>query len=437
MSKADITSDMIAKFHRSLANDKAKLAMNNVANNGYYGAAKVYQTNSQVPTVFDIEIDTKGITDQKSSGRCWLFAVLNDLRHEAQQRLKVEDFEFSAAYCYFWDLLEKANVYLENSIRYANRSYTDRLFQTNKVRTEGGWPIYAANVINKYGLVPKDAMPETINSENSRSMGMVLERVQRKYGLELRKLAQKDVEEAQRRKIIMLDDIYRILVAGLGEPPAKFNWSYKDKKKNYIELNNITPLEFKKKVVKPVRYVTIINNPALEYNKLYKYQNNTWQTNMIDKNNMVVLNLYFDKIRQLAVQQLKDKKPVLFTALVSNIDTRIGKSGDSFMKLGQYDFDNLLDIDTSLSKADAAYTEGTVDHEMLITGATLDKNKPIWWKVENSWGGKVGDKGYFTMSDDWFARYAHDISLPKRDLPANIAGLFKQKPITRKPWEIL
>lgn len=437
MAKADISIEQIHGFDKKLDNPVIQAAINATTNNGLFSIAQTNLAGRQIPKEFEIEVETGSVTDQKRSGRCWLFATLNDLRHEASKKLKLDDFEFSQNYCAFWDRFEKINAHLENVIRFADRSLTDRLAQAMTIwdqPEDGGWVSYADYVINKYGLVPKDIMPETVNSNNTNGLNAILKRLMAKYAAELRPLAQRDAEQARRRKIEMMAEVYRLLAQAFGRPPMKFSWSYKDKKKNYHEINDITPLEFKKKLVRPVNYVTIMNNPLLEYGKLYKYPRDL-ATNMVGRN-PVWLNLPFTKINPLIIQQLKDKKTVPFACLISNVDTR---NDDGFLICDGYDFKDLVGVDLSLSRADdIQYTYEGADHEMLLTGVTTSNDKPAWWKVENSWGSKNDfNKGYYTMSNEWWERYGYSISMPKRDLPDDIKAMFKQKPITRKLWEVL
>lgn len=438
MKKA-ISYDQIKQFDKTLDNPQAQSAINAATNNGLFSAAQVNRNGRQVPKKFSIEVETSDVTDQKRSGRCWLFATLNDLREEASKKLKVENFEFSQNYCSFWDRFEKANLYLENAIRLADRPRTDRLWQELMLETpeDGGWVSYAGYIINKYGLVPKEIMPETVNSNNTAGVNSLLERLLIKDAVELRELTNgKGEEVARTRKEKMLSEVYRLLATAFGRPPMMFSWSYVDKKKDYHELKDITPLEFKRRVVRPVNYVTLISNEALEFNKLYKRPLNTTRTNMVGKN-PVFLNLPFKKLRQIVVAQLKDKKTVVFDCKISNIDSR---SSDGFLTLDAYDFQSLTGIDFAMPKLVATKAfYNYADHEMLLTGVTLDdKEQPTWWKVENSWGSKNEfNKGYYTMSNDWWERYGYSISLPKRDLSDDIKALFKQKPITKKVWELL
>lgn len=435
MSKADITSEQIAHYRKQLDNPRIRTIINAANNNGLFKIAKNSPIGHQIPKAFSIELDTKGITDQKQSGRCWLFAILNDLRYQAADKLKIEEFQFSQSYCFFWDRLEKANLFLENMIRFSKRPLTDRTFQEIffSLPDDGGLATNATNIINKYGLVPRDIMPDTGDAEMTNRLNAILGRLMRKSTLELRRLAAADINQAEARKQEILGDVYRILAATLGEPPAKFSWSYKDKKKNYIELSNLTPLEFKKRYTKPIRVACIFNNPSLEFNRLYKRPTNLARTNMVGKSPSF-LNLPFAQLQQLIVGQLKAKRPVAFDCKIGDNVDSVGVDG--YMALDTYDFKHLLDIDLTMTKADSCLLMDTADHEMLITGVTLDKNgQPTWWKVENSWGDKYGNKGYYTMRNDWFERYSDGIILPKRDLPDDVAKLLKQKPITRKLWE--
>lgn len=435
MSKADITPELIAQYHQQLATPHLQSIINAANNNGLFNVARVSPVNRPIPKHFSIEVETKGITDQKQSGRCWLFAVLNDLRFQAADKLKIDQFEFSQSYCFFWDRLEKANLFLGNMIRLAKRPLTDRLVQEIffDLPGDGGWPSNAANVINKYGLVPHDIMPDTDDAETTTRLNAILDRLMRKATLELRALATTDIDQAETRKQAILGEVYRVLAAALGEPPRRFSWSYQNKKKQYIEIKDTTPLEFKKRYTKPLRLANLMNNPSLDYGKVYRRPTNLGRTNMVGKTT-TFLNLEFDRIQQLLIQQLKAKRPVSFDCKIGNNISSVGLDG--YMDLATYDFQTTLGLDLAMSKHDSCLVMDSIDHEMLITGVTLDNTGcPTWWKVENSWGDKYGDKGYYAMSNAWLERYGIDFALPKRDLPDDIITLLQQRPIIRKLWE--
>lgn len=432
MNNVKITPELIEKLGRSVKRDgKYCLAQNILVKSDLRIAARNYELINQVPQYFEIDLEPSSPTDQKNSGRCWLFGTLNSLRHQAEKKLKTERVEFSESYLFFYDQLEKANLFLENTIKYAGRKWTDRLVKRYFYYpvSDGGWDVWAGNLVDKYGLVPREVMPDHKNVSNTyASYSNLICRLLRRHGLKLRDLAAKDKDRAREYKEVALADAYRLLCLTFGEPPKQFSWTYRDKKKKLHTFDNITPLEFKRKLVGRQKYLTLINNPAYAYGKTYRYR--SIGQGMVGKH-ILYLNLPFDQIRSVVVSELESKRAVVFSAnvlpynLMNNKDDKQG-----VMSTRLYDWSNLLDIDTDITKEGSVKSmEGLANHEMLIVGLQKQNDKPAWWKVENSWGNEAGAKGFFAMDDDWFERYTESIAIFERNLPEDLQKLAKQKPI--------
>lgn len=438
MSKA-ISQEQLQNFQADLDKHEGhEVNERAVTKNGILSVSADYRSEVAMDRVFSIDIDTGKVADQKQSGRCWMFAALNTMRHSMREKLHMkDDFELSQNYTFFWDKLEKSNYFLENVLQTAELPTSDRkvawLMQTPQ-QDGGQWDMLVA-LIQKYGVVPQTVMPETFNSSNSTEINKQLNLKLRKDAVELRELvaANKSDADIQKAKEKMLNEIYRMLAYTFGEPPANFDFEYRDTDNNYHRIENITPQEFFKKYVgwNLDDYVSIINAPTADkpFNHMYTVE---MLGNVLGGRQVRHLNLDMQTFRKVAIEQLKHGESVWFGSDVGQESDR--KKG--IMDTNLYHQDELFDVDFSMSKAERLdYGESMMTHAMVLTGVDLVDGQPTKWKVENSWGDKVGEKGFFVMSDDWMEEFCYQIVVNKKYLPKDLQEILKEEPTVLAPWD--
>lgn len=435
-----VTPENLEKFRSDFqASPKSSVLADTVAHNGILASSKNLEAEVAMTHHFSVEIETGSVANQKQSGRCWMFAALNTMRHPLQQQFKVKGFELSQNYTNFWDKLEKSNWFYENIIATADQPLTDRKvsFLLATPQQDGGqWDMLCA-LIEKYGVVPKEAMPETYNSSKSMELNSTLNTKLRKDAVTLRRLvAEKSAEEVQTVKDQLLNEVYHLLVLALGKPPVKFDWEYTDDDHTYHRESGITPQAFFKKYVgwNLADYVSLINAPTADkaYNHLYTVE---FLGNVVGGRQVRHLNLTIEDFKALAIKQLQAGETVWF-------GSDVGKSSDrqqGILDTAIYQRNELLDFDLSMSKAERLdYGESLMTHAMVLTGVDLVDGKPTKWKVENSWGDKVGDKGYFVMSDAWFDEFVYQVVINKHHLSADMKQVFTDEydqPTVLAPWD--
>ena len=438
MSKA-ISQEQLQNFQADLDKHEGhEVNERAVTKNGILSVSADYRSEVAMDRVFSIDIDTGKVADQKRSGRCWMFAALNTMRHSMREKLHMkDDFELSQNYTFFWDKLEKSNYFLENVLQTAELPTSDRkvawLMQTPQ-QDGGQWDMLVA-LIQKYGVVPQTVMPETFNSSNSMEINKQLNLKLRKDAVELRELvaANKSDADIQKAKEKMLNEIYRMLAYTFGEPPANFDFEYRDTDNNYHRIENITPQEFFKKYVgwNLDDYVSIINAPTADkpFNHMYTVE---MLGNVLGGRQVRHLNLDMQTFRKVAIEQLRHGESVWFGSDVGQESDR--KKG--IMDTNLYHQDELFDVDFSMSKAERLdYCESMMTHAMVLTGVDLVDGQPTKWKVENSWGDKVGEKGFFVMSDDWMEEFCYQIVVNKKYLPKDLQEILKEEPTVLAPWD--
>ena len=438
MSKA-ISKEQLQNFQADIDKHEGhEVNERAVTKNGILSVSADYRSEVAMDRVFSIDIDTGKVADQKRSGRCWMFAALNTMRHSMREKLHMkDDFELSQNYTFFWDKLEKSNYFLENVLQTAELPTSDRkvawLMQTPQ-QDGGQWDMLVA-LIQKYGVVPQTVMPETFNSSNSTEINKQLNLKLRKDAVELRELiaAKKSDADIQKAKEKMLNEIYRMLAYTFGEPPANFDFEYRDTDNNYHRIENITPQEFFKKYVgwNLDDYVSIINAPTADkpFNHMYTVE---MLGNVLGGRQVRHLNLDMQTFRKVAIEQLKHGESVWFGSDVGQESDR--KKG--IMDTNLYHQDELFDVDFSMSKAERLdYGESMMTHAMVLTGVDLVDGQSTKWKVENSWGDKVGEKGFFVMSDDWMEEFCYQIVVNKKYLPKDLQEFLKEEPTVLAPWD--
>jgi len=438
--KSSILKNDIKSFQTNFSNnDKSRVARNALTITNLNDIATDWDAYSNVNYNFSnvVKGELSKVTNQKSSGRCWGFAGLNLMRISVCKQYKLKNFEFSQNYFMFFDKLEKSNYFLENILSTLDESYESRLISwllSEPVNDGGQWDMFT-NLIEKYGAVPQSVMPESFQSSNSRFMNVLLTRKLREYASVLRSNYQSGtkVPELRKSKTEMMSTIYSMLCMFLGNPPEKFDWSFTDKKKKFHRFSDVTPQTFMKKHanIKLKDKVCLIHCPMSnkKMNELYtvKYLGNVVGGDIINYANVEI-----NELKKAAIKSIKKNEAVWFGCDVGKwLNYTKG-----VMDLDIFDYENLLDISFNMDKATRLeYGESVMTHAMLFTGVDLVKDKPQKWRVENSWGDKGGDKGYYLMTDKWFDQYNYEVVIDKKYLSKEVLSIFSCKPKELEPWD--
>ena len=436
-----ISLDMIKSYKKNSSSDSSlKLSRNAATHNEITDLAMDWDEYRKIDHTFSEQITGEmKITNQRSSGRCWGYAGLNLFRIYLGRKHNLRNFEFSQTYFMFWDKLEKSNYFLNSVIETASETWDSRLMMHllhNPIQDGGQWDMWV-NLINKYGVVPKSEMPETYQSGKSMRMNRMITRKLREYAKELRDSInkQKSEKEVYALKNTMLSTIYKMLVIHLGEPPESFNWQVRDKKKGFHRFKNLTALSFFKEHVgiELNDLVCLINCPMSdkEYDRVYTVE---FLGNVIEGNPIRYLNVEIDVLKNASVESIKNNDPVWFGCDVGKYLHRTHGVMDTKL----FDFNLFYGTEFSLDKASRLeYGESKMTHAMLFTGVDLDsKGKPVKWRVENSWGERNGEKGYYIMSDEWFDQYLYEVVVSKKYLESDIVDLYeKQDAQLLPPWD--
>ncbi|HFU4431803.1 TPA: aminopeptidase C [Streptococcus suis] len=431
----DFTERLYANY---LANPSLQATENAVSHNGLLKSLETRQSAIDNDYVFSIDLTKDAVSNQKASGRCWMFAALNTFRHKLISDFKLENFELSQAHTFFWDKYEKSNWFLEQIIATADQEIGSRKvkFLLDTPQQDGGqWDMVVA-LFEKYGVVPKSVYPESISSSASRELNQYLNKLLRQDAQILRDLLAKGAssEEVQVQKENLLQEIFNFLAVNLGLPPRSFDFAYRDKDNVYHRDTNVTPQAFYEKYVglKLSDYVSIINAPTTDkpYNKSYTVE---LLGNVVGAPAVRYLNVEMNRFKELAIAQLKAGESVWFGSDVGQSSNR--QTG--IMATNTYDFSSGLGIHFHQDKAGRLdYSESLMTHAMVLTGVDLDDNEqPLKWKVENSWGDKVGNKGYFVASDSWMDEYTYQIVVRKEFLTPEELAAYQAQPQVLAPWD--
>lgn len=385
-------------------------------------------------THFTYRVPQVGITDQKQSGRCWLFCGLNILRAEMRrQNPDMASFEFSQSYLFFFDQLEKSNLFLQTIIDTRKLPMDDRKVEAlfSSPISDGGTFTGVANLVTKYGAVPKEVMHETYNANNTGRMHMILVLKLREFGLELREM-KGNAKQLQARKEEQLKTIYRLLCLTLGTPPQLFTWSMRNQKDSILSTETYTPLSFAQRFASNTQvsdYVMLMNDPSREYYKLYEID---MDRHTYEGNNWCYLNVPVEDMQEVAIASLKDS-----TAMYIGCD--VGKELDGergYLSMNNYDYGSLLGVDFPMNKKQRVmtYASGST-HAMALVAVDIADDKPVKWMVENSWGEKSGYKGHLIMTDEWFHEYMFRLVAEKKYVPERLLKLMNQKPVQLPMWD--
>ena len=435
----EITALTLEKMEQEFdANAAHKLAMNAATKSGITTLLRDADLEKRERFSFSIDLEAGKVTNQKQSGRCWMFAALNTMRVEVMKKLNLENMELSQNYTLFYDKLEKANYFLESILDTVDEPTDGRLISWLLMAplNDGGQWDMLANIIRKYGIVPKEAMPETFSSSCTREITPWMTKKLREFACTLRTAYAKgaSMEELQGKKQEMMSVIYRMLVIALGKPPKTFTWETRDKDKQFIRIADITPQQFFAEYVgwNLDDYVSIINAPTQDkpFHHSYTVQ---YLGNVIEGHIVRHLNLPIEEMKKLAITQMQDGQVVWFGCDVGQFHEK---------DLGIMDTDGiqaglLFDTDFPMTKAQRLdYGESLMTHAMVFTGVNLDKvGKPNRWKVENSWGEDRGNKGFYIMSDRWFDEYMYQVVVNKKYLSKEQLKAYEEEPTVLAPWD--
>jgi len=427
---AEVLQTLSASFHA----DEGNIARQNaLANNSINSLAIDQATRTKQQHLFSDLIEVKGISNQKSSGRCWIFAGLNILRPVVIDKYDLSEFEFSQNFLFFYDKLEKANLFLNQMVHMRERDIHDREleFLLDSPIGDGGQWNMVVDLVDKYGLVPMSAMPETYASSHTGDMNNLLKKRLRKAAAAIR--ATSDPVQHQNIHQATMEDVYRVLALALGEPPASFTWRYEDEDKKLSKLKTFTPAQFRDEVVNHDlnEYVYLLQNPTKDYYQTYRI---TLDRDMVEKPDMAVLNIPPAVIKAQTLKAVLSDEPIWFACDVGQ--EQLG--ADGLMVRGIYDYEALLGVDFSLSKQEQIlYGESVPTHAMVFVGVDLIDKQPTQWRVENSWGTDRGNKGYWLMDDAWFDQYLYGVILPRKFLDKETAAALDKAPITLPPWDAM
>lgn len=433
-----ISAEMVESFSTKLYEQpQDQVIKNSIMKNGIQAATENKASSVAMNHVFSEEIKTGKVSNQEQSGRCWMFAALNIFTHKLNDLFKLKDFELSQNHINFWDKFEKANYFLENVLNTAAEPLDGRLVSWIMMtpQQDGGQWDMLVSLIDKYGVVPKQVMPETFQSSKSSDLNNLLNAKLREDAIKLRKQFKenKSAADLQSLKETMLAEIYKMLVYSLGEPPTKFDFEFRDEDHVFHREEGITPKDFYEKYVglNLHDYVSVINAPTDDkpYGKTYTVEH---LGNVVGGTPIKYLNVDMETLKDLAIKQIKENEGVWFGCDVAQDFNR--KEG--IMDSALFDYEKAFGFPIHMSKAERLdYSDGLLTHAMVLTGVNLVNDKPNRWKVENSWGEKVGNKGYFVMSDEWMNDYTYQVVVHKKYLSEELKNAWEQEPITLKPWD--
>ena len=486
-----LESEQLKNISQRFRTDRTnRVAANAAVSNGVLKAATSYTGVRELPRDFSVELKQGSITDQQHSGRCWEFAALNTLRYELMHRWGLEDFEFSENYLFFWDKIEKSNTYLEWVIDTADEPVDSRIFNIINMEPvdDGGWWQMFSQLVNKYGLMPKSAYPESQNSRNSDALDQYLNIKLRDFAMQIRErhAAGASTEELEAQKAADMEVVYRIVAISLGEPPETFDFlarkkddakdgkQDRDKKSKdesdqsdqqdsdpqdqhnndseshdtttagesglderpQIVEHDITPLDFYHKYV-PVDvndFLTLTNAP-MKRTPFGKHYQIAYSTNIAEEPDMEFVNVALEEFRQAAIDQLTAGHPVWFACDCDQYS--LHKEG--FFDPSVIRVDELFGVDFTFDKGRGLeYMQIPSNHAMTLTGVNLDEHgKPNRWKIENSWGKDYGKDGYFVASAAWFDQFVTEVIIRKEFIKPATAAVINTPPVVLQPWEPL
>ncbi len=427
--KGAVTEAQISEIQASFKSDvNNKASINAVSNNKARNIALNREHVGKIDHNFKYQVDVSGITNQKQSGRCWMFTSYNVFRPQVLEKYNLSKFQFSTNYLFFWDMFEKSNFFLERIIETADQDIYSRdvhkLFGS-PVGDGGAWNTFS-NLTTKYGAVPKSAMPETYSSEHSSNFTSILKEKLRQNGIVLRYLIKNksSKKEIASKKMEMLKDIYKILAFNLGEPPTEFDWRYINKDDEISEYKTYTPKSFWNEAGGSdlSEFVMFLDDPSREYYKYYEVENDR---NVVEGVNWNYINLPAADLKMFALKSIKDNQAMYFSCDVGKQLNR----DEGILSLQNYDYEALYGIDLKMTKKERMMShQSGSSHGMALVAVDTDKDgNTTKWQLENSWGSSSGHNGYLTMTNEWFDEYMYRLVIKKKYIDEKTIKILDQK----------
>lgn len=436
-----VTADDLAIAREAFLGDRANVVAKNATTSmGLRRAARVPEGVAANALQFDVEVKQGERTNQERSGRCWMFASLNTMRYRTIKKFNLKTFELSQAYPLFFDKLEKSNWFLENVLDTLEEPLDGRLMAhllADPIGDGGQWDMFKS-LVRKYGVVPKEAMPETACSRNTHDMDACLTRYLRGAAKRLRETADAEAttNDLLAMKKEMMGDVWHLLVTCLGEPPARFSVRLRDKDDKVVLSGEFTPQEFFRRAVDMELddFVSLISAPTADkpYYRSFTVSRlgNVWEDGTVRH-----LNLPIDELKRVAIAQLKDDLPVWFGCDVDQSYLR----DEGIMDTAAIDVDALMGFPVSgaLDRAERLdFGESLMTHAMVLEGVRMDaEGRPAMWKVENSWGKDHGRDGFDTLSDAWFDEYVYQVVVDRKYLTEDERAAYEATPVELAPWD--
>ena len=430
-----ISTEMLAQISAAYEDNGYDRAISNALAGTSIATLAINADNAaMIDTHFSDMVRTKGITDQKSSGRCWLFTGLNVLRAKMIDKYDLPGMEFSQSYLFFYDQLEKANLFLQGVIDTRNLPFEDRqvdwLF--SNPLSDGGQFTGVSNLITKYGLVPAEAMPETYQANNTSQMANLLKLKLREFGLEIRAARKARPAELQQMKVRQLSEIYRMLALCLGEPVKEFEWIRCNKNNEIVSRETYTPMSFYQEFIGEDlenNYIMVMNDPTREYGKVYEID---YDRHVYDGHNWLYINLPVERIKEMAIASIKDNVAMYFSCDVGKFQSR----SKGTLDIANFDYESLMGVTFGMDKKQRVMTHASgSSHAMTLIAVDIVDGKPIKWMVENSWGPTSGYKGCLIMTDEWFEEYMFRLVVEKKYVPEDVLKMLDQTPIQLPAWD--
>ncbi|MCH2268603.1 MAG: aminopeptidase [Candidatus Poseidoniales archaeon] len=431
-----VTRKQVVELRKEFAADPSnRVAQNAVTNVQLPDLTLNRDLVQDIDDSFSTKLDEWKVTAQMKSGRCWLFATLNLFRVGAMKKMNLKNFEFSQAHTHFWDKFERSNHLLEAIIDTAGRPVNDRTIHfllSDPIGDGGQWNM-AMNLIRKHGLVPMSAYPESNSSSATRWMNAELRNMLRSSACEIRAIIDGggSVEEARAHKEKRIADIWNMLCIHLGTPPKTFNWQWRDKDGEFHRKGRMTPQQFAAEYVDIdwEDYVCIVNDPRNEYYRTYTVD---FLQNVAGGPPVVYLNVPSKEMKAITQKLLEDGMPVW-------MGCDVGKEMDRKRGLWDaelFDVEGLYGVEYGMDKADRLrHNQTMMTHAMLFTGVDVVNGRPRRWRVENSWGDKTGQKGYYTMNDSWYDEYMFEIAAPTSYLSEKMLAGLETEPVVLPAWD--
>ena len=428
---------MLEQIKQAYQKTPADIALRNaITNNDINKLAVNIDNKNGLDTYFSDKVNSRGITNQKSSGRCWLFTGLNVFRAQIIAKYGLSDFQFSHNYPFFWDQLEKANLFLQGIIDTRDKPMDDKMVEWlfKHPLSDGGQFTGVADILMKYGVVPADVMTETYSSDNTARMANLISLKLKEYGLELRDMQEQKAKLADfgKRKTEMLGTVYRMLALCLGEPPATFTWTLKDGRGKPVTTKEYTPQSFYQEFIGADLkndYIMLMNDPTREYYKLYEID---FDRHAYDGKNWTYVNLPIEDIKAMAIRSIQDSTMMYFSCDVGKFFDR----DRGLLDVNYLDYGSLMGTTFGMNKKQRIQTFSSgSSHAMTLMAVDLDQaGKSKKWMVENSWG-PGANSGHLIMTDEWFNEYMFRLVVKKEYITDRVKEVLKQKPIQLPAWD--